>query len=270
MDATNTDARDAIAALVEEWAALRSLVDGLSDEQLAAASVLPGWSNADIVAHVIGTESLLAGRPVPDHDVAGRDHIRNPIGELNEKWLEELRGHDRAALLSGFDAITAERAAALAAMSDEELAAPAMTPAGPSTYGRFMRIRVFDCWIHELDLRDGLGLDPPTTARPAAIAVDEASASLPYVLAKRVGVPRGTTVVIELDGLVERAIGVEVAERASLVPVGSTPADVALAVDTCAFFRLIGGRRDADPSAVTVTGDAELGEQIATHLAYTI
>ena len=103
-------------------------------------------------------------------------------------------------MLSGFDAITAERAAALAAMSDEELAAPAMTPAGPSTYGRFMRIRVFDCWIHELDLRDGLGLDPPTTARPAAIAVDEASASLPYVLAKRVGVPRGTTVVIEPTG----------------------------------------------------------------------
>ena len=96
MDATNSDARDAIAALGEEWAALRSLVGGLSDEQLAEASVLPGWSNADIVAHIIGTESLLAGRPVPEHDVAGRDHVRNAIGELNEKWLEELRGQDRA------------------------------------------------------------------------------------------------------------------------------------------------------------------------------
>ena len=35
MDATNSDARDAIAALGEECAALRSLVGGLSDEQLA-------------------------------------------------------------------------------------------------------------------------------------------------------------------------------------------------------------------------------------------
>ena len=87
MDATNTDARDAIAALVEEWRrCAHSSTDSPTSSSLRRL-VLPGWSNADIVAHVIGTESLLAGRPVPDHDVAGRDHIRNPIGELNEKWL---------------------------------------------------------------------------------------------------------------------------------------------------------------------------------------
>ncbi|QKT07658.1 maleylpyruvate isomerase N-terminal domain-containing protein [Gordonia sp. X0973] len=269
MGAPPIDPEATVAALRAEWAALRALVGEMSDEQFAAASVLPGWSNADIVAHVIGTESILAGRAVPEHDVTGRAHVRNPIGELNEKWIEELRGTDRAELLAAFDAITAERVASLAAMSDEEMAAETMTPAGPDAYARFLRIRVFDCWIHELDLRDGLALAPPDTAGPAAIALDEAAASLPYVLAKRAGVPPGTTVVIGLTGLLEKRLAVEVAERARLVPEAAEP-DVELTVDTAEFFRLIGGRRDADPSSVTITGDEGLGRQIVGKLAYTI
>ncbi|MFT4199449.1 maleylpyruvate isomerase family mycothiol-dependent enzyme [Gordonia sp. (in: high G+C Gram-positive bacteria)] len=264
------DADSVIAALNEEWAALRELFGTLSDDQFAAPSVLPGWSNADVLAHVIGTESLLAGRPLPEHDVSGRAHVRNQIGELNEKWLDELRGRDRSTLLADFDAITAERSTSLAAMSEEELAAETMTPAGPDSYARFMRIRVFDCWIHELDVRDGLGLTPPLTAGPAAVAVDEAAASLPYVLAKRVGVPPGNTVAFALTGLVDRVLVVEVGERARLVPPGGAAPDVALDLDTCDFFRLIGGRRDADPASVRVVGDRELGEQIAANLAYTI
>ena len=32
-----------------------------------------------------------------------------------------------------------------------------MTPAGPDTYGRFMRVRIFDCWMHEQDIRRAVG-----------------------------------------------------------------------------------------------------------------
>ena len=39
------------------------------------------------------------------------------------------------------------------------------TPAGKDTYGRFMQIRVFDCWLHEQDIRDALG---PTRTRDRA------------------------------------------------------------------------------------------------------
>ena len=39
-------------------------------------------------------------------------------------------------------------------MSQEEWDAESFTPAGKSTYGRFMQIRVFDCWLHEQDIRD--------------------------------------------------------------------------------------------------------------------
>ncbi|GAB09007.1 hypothetical protein GOARA_026_00370 [Gordonia araii NBRC 100433] len=271
MSRSPIDSAPVVTALGQEWAALRDLFAGLSDEQLAAPSVLPGWTNADILAHVIGTESLLAGRPVPEREVSGRAHVRNPIGELNEKWIEEFRGRPAGEVLEAFDSITAERASALAAMSDEEMAAETLTPAGPDSYARFMRIRVFDCWIHELDVRDGLALGSPTTAGPAAVAVEEAAASLPYVLAKRAGVPRGSTVVLRLTGLVDRSLAVDVADRATLVAAEEVAEpDVVLTVDTCEFFRLIGGRRDANPSTVGITGDQALGERIAANLAYTI
>lgn len=259
-----------IAALTVQWAALRDLFATLSADQLAAPSVLPGWSNSDILGHVIGTESLLAGLPVPVHDVAGRAHVRNPIGELNEQWLEEFRGLGPAALLAAFDAITAERTRSLAAMSADDLAAETMTPAGPGSYARFMRIRVFDCWIHELDVRDGVGLVPPHDSGPAAVAVEEVAAALPYVLAKRAGVPVGTTVVVELTGLVQQTLAVEVADRAHLVSPAAVGPDVVATVDTCEFFRLVGGRQDAAPSAVHISGDRGLGDRIVANLAYTI
>ena len=43
-------------------------------------------------------------------------------------------------------------------MSPEAWDAVGFTPAGQDTYGRFMRIRVFDQWMHELDIRDAIGL----------------------------------------------------------------------------------------------------------------
>ena len=38
------------------------------------------------------------------------------------------------------------------------------TPAGPDSYGRFMRVRDFDCWMHQHDIRDAVG--PPRQRRP--------------------------------------------------------------------------------------------------------
>ena len=43
----------------------------------------------DVVAHVIGTESMLQGVATPetDVDVSTLKHVRNDIGVLNERWL---------------------------------------------------------------------------------------------------------------------------------------------------------------------------------------
>lgn len=268
--------KDAItSALIAEWSVLRALAGQLTDEQWSAPSVLPGWTNADIVAHIIGTESMLDGRDVAAaDDIADREHVKNPIGELNERWADHFRARPRPEVLAALDDIIETRTAALTVMSPEEFEADAVTPAGPDTYGRFMRIRVFDCWIHEIDLRDALADgSTPTDPASADAALEEISSSLPFVVGKRASAPAGSTVRFEITGLAPRDVRIAVDGRATLVESfadGDDAADLTLRVDGVELARLVGGRRDADPGTVEVTGDEALAKAVIDRLDYVI
>ncbi|MCH5645389.1 maleylpyruvate isomerase family mycothiol-dependent enzyme [Gordonia sp. ABSL49_1] len=271
--------------LVAAWAGIRGLAETMDADQWGVPSVLPGWTNADIVAHIIGTESLLAGRDVAAVDVSALAHVRNPIGELNEKWVEHFRGQPRADVLAAFDEIVALRTEALAAMGQNDFDAASMTPAGPDTYGRFMRIRIFDCWMHEIDLSDGIGVASPADTGAAQWAIAEIAASLPFVVGKRAGAPAGTSVLFRITGAAPTDVRIVVAERAVAVDEfeagagnaasgpnlpGDDAATVRLTLDAIDLARLAGGRRDADPAAVTVEGDREIADRILTNLNYVI
>jgi uncharacterized protein (TIGR03083 family) len=107
-----------------------------------------------VTAHLIGTESMLQGVATPDADidVSTLKHVRNDIGMLNERWVRKLRGVSATQLLEEFRATTAKRREALSGMSDNDWNQITATPAGPDTYGRFMRVRDFDCWMHLHDV----------------------------------------------------------------------------------------------------------------------
>ena len=89
--------------------------------------------------------------------------MRNDVGIANERWVRHLGAESGAELLERFRSITADRRKRLTDMSVDEWNAPTLTPVGPETYGRFMRVRLFDCWMHEQDVRDGLGLPSSDT-----------------------------------------------------------------------------------------------------------
>lgn len=272
-DTTSLPANALVPVLAGQWARLRWLAAELDDGQWAAPSVLPGWSNADIVAHIIGTESMLAGREVTAPDgLAGREHVRNPIGELNERWVEHFRSQPRAVVLDAFDEVIAARRAALTTMTQDEFDFATSTPAGPDTYGRFMRIRLFDCWIHEVDLRDATVGGEPDTASVRWV-LDEIEASLPFVVGKRAAVAAGTTVAFDVTGLSARMIRIAVGDRAVLVDEfagGDGCADVILGFDVVELARHVGGRSTASRAAVAVTGDRHLATTILDHLDYVI
>ncbi len=122
---------------------------------------------------MIGTERALAGAALPPIPDDPGEHVRNDIGRVNEAWIAELRGRPHADLLADFRAVTAERLASLRAMSAEEFNAPSWTPAGNATYARFMRIRIFDCWMHEQDIRAAIGQPGNDGGEAAAQALDE-------------------------------------------------------------------------------------------------
>jgi len=269
-----TDRERVVGALLDEWRALDELLSGLDPAAWAAPTPLPGWSVADVVAHVIGTEASLSGEPVPEAGGGAEPpaHVRNDIGALNERWVESLRPSPPAEVLARFREVTSRRAAALRAMTPEDFEAPSWTPVGQATYGRFMEIRVFDCWLHEQDIRDGLGLPGNRDGGGAELSVDEIVRALGYLVGKRAGAPDGSSVTIELTGPVRRVVHVAVDGRAAVVDSLAAPATTTLRLSSDLFVRLAGGRLDAEAAlpGVTIEGDEELGRKVATSLAFTI
>ena len=60
-------------------------------------------------------------------------------------------------------------------MDAEAWAAEGFTPAGTDTYGRFMRIRIFDTWLHEQDIRDAMDRPGHESGLPVELTLDEMS-----------------------------------------------------------------------------------------------
>ncbi|RRO14282.1 maleylpyruvate isomerase family mycothiol-dependent enzyme [Saccharopolyspora rhizosphaerae] len=260
-----------VDALATEWDELDRLLTELDDAQWEQETPLPGWRVRDIAAHLIGTELMLSGEPTPDSgkDVTSYPHVHNDVGARNEHYVEHFREQPHEAVLATFRDTTAARLESLRMMPDEEFHAPAKTPAGQDTYARFMRIRVFDCWMHEQDVRDAVGLPGSDGGAPADLSIDEITTALGFVVGKRASAPDGSRVTFELGS---RTLHVAVDGRAKVVD--SLPGDptVRITLPLGVFTRLCGGRVDpaeALPS-VSFEGDEALGEHIAKNLAFTI
>lgn len=264
-----------VAAVVQGLTAFDDLLGQLTEDEWPLPTALPGWDVQAVVAHVIGTESLLAGVPAPtvDVDVAALPHVRNDIGAMNEPWVVALADEPPTAVRARLRAITEQRAEALAAMADEEWDAEGFTPAGPDSYGRFMRIRAFDTWMHEQDVRDAVDRPGHLAGAPVDLALDEMATAMGFVVGKRAGAPDGATVTFALTGEAARAIHVRVDGRAAVVPTLDGPATVTLTTDVHTFTRLAGGRTrwaTIDQALVAIDGDRDLGLRILENLAYTI
>lgn len=273
---TVLDKNDILTGLFASWDAIEALLAALPDEQWQSPTSLPGWTVHDVVAHIIGTEMMLSGTPTPDIDVSGRDYVHNDIGALNERWVEYLRDESPAGMLAKYREITTRRKAALSSMPIEEWNTVTFTPAGPDSYGRFMRVRVFDCWIHEQDIRDAVGRPPADedlTGPDARLTIDEMAASMGFVVAKKGQAPAGSRVLIRLTGPVAREIRVSVGERAALVEdFGGEEPTIGITADGVQFTRLAGGRPMFADRATQIdyTGDAEAGARIVENLNYII
>jgi uncharacterized protein (TIGR03083 family) len=270
------DKFDVLSGLFASWDGIGRLVDGLSDARWQTSTPLPGWCVYDVVAHIIGTESMLGGAATPgsDVDVATLGHVRNGVGEMNECWIRHLRGGSGADLLTRFRAVTGQRRKVLDAMTEANWTAPAMTPAGQATYSRFMRIRVFDCWMHDQDIREALGrpsTDEDLDTVAARLALDEMTATMGFVVGKRGKAPDGSRVAIELTGPMARTIRVAVDGRAAVVDdFGDRGPTTTIRLDGLQFTRICGGRplTAARSTAIEISGDTEVGDRIVEHLNY--
>jgi uncharacterized protein (TIGR03083 family) len=271
---TIVDKQATVDLLREEFRALEDLCAPLDAAQWDTPTSLPGWTVRDALSHVIGVEASLLGEPAPDVDISHLTHLRNPIAESNELWVEGMRGSSGADMMARFRDVTGRRLALLDAMTQEEFDAPSWTPAGKDeTYGRFMRIRHYDCYLHEQDIRLALGLAPRETVEDLGSALDEVATGLGYIVGRRAEMPEGSRVRIDLTGPLPRTYLVQVDGRAAVVDALDSEPTVGIGLPAIRFLRLTGGRADPGVGAedgVDFSGDRALGSRLVANLAFTI
>ncbi len=271
--ASKIDQARTIEALRAVWASIDDLVSGLTPDEWRLPTPLPAWDVQANVAHILGTEAFLLGaQPDASIDADSLDHVRNPIGAMNEAWVASYAHRPPGEILERFRDLTARRLDALGSMAPDDWNAIGFTPAGEDVYGRFMQIRVFDCWMHEQDIRVALGRPGHDEGVAVEVSLDEMTTAMGFVVGKRAGVPAGSSVTFELTGGSDRSIHVRVAERATVVRELDGPATVTLTMPVVSFGRISGGRLDAHEHVerVRVTGDETLGRRILESLSYTI
>ncbi len=237
-----SDDQRLVDALDEEWKSIDELCAGLSEAEWKTETECPGWSVQDNVAHIIGIESVIMGRPPPDHTAPDLPHVKNDIGKSNEVWVDARRARTGPEVLDEFREVTGERIATLRAMTDEGFSAETWTPAGPGTVRDLLPFRIFDSWAHEQDMRRALGRPGHLDGPAAELALGRLTGALPFVVGKKVKPPDGATVVFDWDGHTT-PITMD-AGRAK--PMDAAPADptVRLAMDTDTLVRLGMGRGD--------------------------
>ncbi len=255
------------------WRSIDELCSSLSEADWNTPTDCPGWTVKDNLSHIIGTESVLLGRPAPEHTPADTGHVRNPIGEANEVQVDYRRSRSPAEVLEEFREVTGERVAQLRSWGEEDFSKESWTPMGQGTIRDFIEIRIFDCWVHEQDIRRALDRPGHLEGPVAEHAFERVASAMPYVIGKKVGPPNGTVVVFDVNGPAggRVAVGIEGGRGMRLDDVPGEPT-VRVETELEAFNALGCGRWDAARAEgrVKIHGDQELGRSVLENLNFMI
>lgn len=299
-----------VPGLIAVWErAVLDLIDAAElagPEHWSTPSPCPGWSVGDLVAHVTSIERYLMGRSDPPHepDYGSLPHAVDGLSRITEIPVDLRRSRARDEVLTEARATAAERLAELLAGPHGE-ADEIPGPFGrPMTVPAVLRMRTFDIWMHEQDIRVAVDMPGHLDTPAAWSAARTIVAALGYVWVKKVAAPPGSVAHLHVTGpgvsfslavahlpskddrvpsegdrvpSEERRVSSR-GDRATESPIGrgELVAPVAhphteLTVSFPDFVALAGGRVPAERGRelCTIDGDRALGESLATNLSIT-
>lgn len=249
------------------FAEITALCADLAEPEWELQSLCPAWTVRQVIAHTVGVEDAITGW-----------NINTSIPPPFEK-MQHLTDTSAALSADRFRARVAEilaaRSAELARLDDADIEVASWTPVGVQSYGRFLAVRVFDLWVHVRDACIPLGRVTDDSGAAAEMALGEVAGSIGYIIGKKVGLPDGMSLRVDLSGPIERQIGVVVEGRARAVdPATLSRPDVVLTADSTTFVMLACGRIDPQSKivsgAISWSGDAHWGETAARNLRFTM
>jgi uncharacterized protein (TIGR03083 family) len=267
--------QDLVDKLERVWTSIADLGSTLTETEWKTPTDCPHWSVQDHVSHIIGTELRLLGKQPPEHTPKDMGHVRNDIGKFNEVWVDFRRPWSGAKVLEEFCQVTGERLRVLRGMREADFSKETQTPVGPGTVRLFMQIRIFDCWVHEQDIRRAVGRPGHLEGPVVEHSLDRIVLALPFVVGKKAQAPDGSTVLFEVTGAAGRTvpIGVE-GGRAKALAVAPAAPTVRLRMDVETLNCLGCGRwepsRVLADNKVQISGNRTLGETIIQQMNFMI
>lgn len=238
-----------------------NLCETLDDAQWNTPTPCPGWTVGDVVAHLIDVEALLADDPRPDHqpDWAALPHAKTEFGRITEVGVDVRRGSDKQAVVDELRVMLHRR--------DESL----RSHVGPArgVFGTLVDLdyllgmRIFDCWVHEQDIRIALnrpgGLDSPA----ASLAAQMMLRGLPKAWGKTIAPPPGSVLRITLTGpFIEHDAALIIDADGKAVWTDPIAADVHITMSWPDYVLAATGRIDTDEAPwrhnIQAIGEMEL------------
>jgi uncharacterized protein (TIGR03083 family) len=248
-----------------------TLLEEVPAEEWSTPTDLAGWDVRAVASHTAHLESILAGAPEETAEVGEPDHVTGLMGLYTEIGVVNRRDSSPDQIINEIRSVTTARHTALLADPPTDGAAkPEVIFGGvPWDWETLLRNRPLDVWMHEQDIRRAVGRPGNLDSPAARHTTDYLIESFGYVLAKKAGAPSGTTAVLVVDGSAPAAFTVnDIGRGEPLAELPDDP-DVTLRMDRASFIVLAGGRRPAEPGAVTIEGDEALGRRIVASMATT-
>ncbi|MDX3799150.1 maleylpyruvate isomerase family mycothiol-dependent enzyme [Streptomyces sp. AK04-3B] len=145
-----------VAAVIEAHRTLERLVAGLSDQQVAEASALPGWSRGHVLAHLTDNARMFAR--LAEHALRG-ELVAGYDGGVDERnaIIETTAGRSAAEHRAQLAAHTAGLETSWARATDVDWSRPVTFRNANLAATVFARWR--EAWIHMVDLELGVRPD---------------------------------------------------------------------------------------------------------------
>jgi uncharacterized protein (TIGR03083 family) len=267
--------RERLAAYVDVWWQavndFTALLEQIPADRWSTPTDLDGWDVKAIASHIAHLEGILAGAPEETVDVGEPEHVTGLMGLYTEQGVVARADKSPDHLINEIrEAATKRHTALLADPPTDGAAKPDQIFGGIGwDWNTLLRNRPLDVWMHEQDVRRAVGIPGGLDSPAAQHTADYLAESLGFVLAKRVGAPAGTTVVLEIAGRDPVGFAVNANGRGERLAELPSHPTVRLVTDRESFIVLAGGRRTPEAGSVVVTGDSVLGQQILDTLAVT-
>jgi uncharacterized protein (TIGR03083 family) len=254
------------------WQSLEDLCSSLNMDDWNTSTDCPTWTVKDCIAHLIGIEHRLLGRDVPNVDLRDTSHLRNDQGFKNEVDVASRRSNTVEELIQEFRNVNSERIIILESQSD--FGSAVESPIGQVSVADQVSVRVFDCWIHEQDIRRAIGKQGNLSGPVAEHSFQRMVNVMPYVFGKKVNAPEGTSIRFKIHGAHPFDIRVKVVEKRAVLVPELSQATIELEMDNEAFLCLACGRWDPDMAIadgrIVIKGDESFGALVAQKMNYMV